>query len=217
MDTLDTKLKIVDALISFCNEVSLDKISISDIVRRTGVNRKTFYYHFEDKDDLIRWVFRYDLGRLLEKRFSQDSLIYESKSTDEKTRFPYYVTNKVGVRSLDQSGFYECFAKVITRRRKLYAQALMENSPSSLRNYLYDLYVPAMKLDIGIILANRYLPKENIDFLAEFYTCAWLYFFIRRCGQKPIRRLLDNAGPFANIIHHSLETEIREAQLKRSL
>ena len=70
----------------------------------------------------------------------------------------------------------------------------MDNNPYSLRNYLYNLYLPALRRDIHIILSNRYLPEENIQFLAEFYTCAFLYYHIRKCDQ-PLseREVLDAA------------------------
>lgn len=32
------------------------KISVSQIVAESGISRKTFYYHFEDKNDLVRWI-----------------------------------------------------------------------------------------------------------------------------------------------------------------
>ena len=97
------------------------------------------------------------------------------------------------------------------------AQALVDNGPYSLRNYLYALYLEAMKRDIDIILSNRYLPKDNIDFLAEFYTCAFLYYYIRRCDARGVESIGGQAGPFANIIHSSLENEIKEAQMRRNL
>ena len=40
MGTLDTKLLIADALVQLCEEQPLKKVSISDIVERTGKNRK---------------------------------------------------------------------------------------------------------------------------------------------------------------------------------
>lgn len=35
----------------------LDRISVQDIVSICGLNRKTFYYHFRDKQELICWIF----------------------------------------------------------------------------------------------------------------------------------------------------------------
>lgn len=216
MNSLSTMLLIADAFVSLCDEMPLKKVSISDIVERTGKNRKTFYYHFENKEHLIIWIFRYDLGQILKSRFPESVLVYEKPSGDSISRFPYYITQKSGVRSLNHAGFFECFAEAIEKRRHFYNQALLDNGPYSLRNYLYDLYINAIKHDVFIILSNRFLPDDNIDFLAEFYTCAFLYYFIRKCEQ-PNQPVMGNAGPFANIIHSSLEAEINEAQLLRNL
>lgn len=58
MATLSTKLLIADALVELCETDKLNKISVSDIIEMTGKNRKTFYYHFEDKESIIIWKFR---------------------------------------------------------------------------------------------------------------------------------------------------------------
>ena len=79
MGTLDTKLLIADALVQLCEEQPLKKVSISDIVERTGKNRKTFYYHFEDKNALIIWKFRYDLGLELQHRFPEHPGLQEGR------------------------------------------------------------------------------------------------------------------------------------------
>ena len=34
----------------------LNKITINDITEDCGVNRMTFYYHFQDIYDLIEWI-----------------------------------------------------------------------------------------------------------------------------------------------------------------
>lgn len=217
MGPLDTKLLIADAFVELCDEMPLKRVSISDIVQRTGKNRKTFYYHFVDKEALIIWRFRYDLGLELQRKFPENILVYEALSKESVSQFPYYITQKSGVRSLDHSKFFDAFATVLERRRTFYTQALLETGPYALRNYLYDLYLPALKHDIDIILANRYLPEENIEFLSEFYTCAFLYYFIRKCDQPGAKHLISNAGPFSNIVHSSLEMEIKEAQLRRNL
>ena len=35
----------------------LTKISVGDICEKCGMNRKSFYYHFCDKYDLVNWIF----------------------------------------------------------------------------------------------------------------------------------------------------------------
>ena len=38
-------------------EKPYDKISISDIADRCGIKRQTFYYHFQDKYELLVWIY----------------------------------------------------------------------------------------------------------------------------------------------------------------
>ncbi len=42
----------------------LDKISVQEIVEACGLNRKTFYYHFRDKQALVSWIFDHEYASL---------------------------------------------------------------------------------------------------------------------------------------------------------
>lgn len=54
--TLNTK-KMLSASFKHCMEKkSLSKITVTDIVTDCGLNRKTFYYHFQDVPDLLKWT-----------------------------------------------------------------------------------------------------------------------------------------------------------------
>lgn len=48
-----TRELLVDAFVRLCGEKKNVEVTVSDITRRAGVNRATFYRHFEDKADLI--------------------------------------------------------------------------------------------------------------------------------------------------------------------
>ena len=52
-----TKIAIMHSLIELLEEKEFTKITVKDIVTRCGINRNTFYYHFEDIYDLLRWMF----------------------------------------------------------------------------------------------------------------------------------------------------------------
>ncbi|MGH4138810.1 TetR/AcrR family transcriptional regulator C-terminal domain-containing protein [Clostridium sp.] len=47
------------------NTTPLAKITINDIVRDCGVNRRTFYYHFQDVYALLEWIFRTEVARAM--------------------------------------------------------------------------------------------------------------------------------------------------------
>ena len=56
-DSNITKRALAQALKELMQEKSFEKISISDICDRCQMNRKSFYYHFIDKYDLVDWIF----------------------------------------------------------------------------------------------------------------------------------------------------------------
>ncbi len=52
-----TKRALALSLKKRLKEKPLDKITIKDICDGCGVNRQTFYYHFQDIYDLIEWIY----------------------------------------------------------------------------------------------------------------------------------------------------------------
>ena len=97
MGSLDTMGLLGNSFIELAEHQPIEKISVSDIVAASGKNRKTFYYHFESKEHLIRWVFRRDLADVLKANVADDDLLFESEGDDSFPSLPYYVHKKVGV------------------------------------------------------------------------------------------------------------------------
>ena len=52
-----TKHLLAKTLKQLMADTPLDKISVQDIVSACDLNRKTFYYHFRDKQELVCWIF----------------------------------------------------------------------------------------------------------------------------------------------------------------
>ena len=60
-----TKRLLTDSLKKLMAQKPLDKITIREITDGCGVNRQTFYYHFEDIYDQLRWMYRQEAIELL--------------------------------------------------------------------------------------------------------------------------------------------------------
>ena len=43
-----------DALVNIMQQKAYDKISVSDIVKKAGVSRMTYYNYYETKDELVK-------------------------------------------------------------------------------------------------------------------------------------------------------------------
>lgn len=51
-----TKLMLADSLKKAMKSKPVSKVTISEIIADCNVNRKTFYYHFEDIYSLLKWI-----------------------------------------------------------------------------------------------------------------------------------------------------------------
>ena len=54
--TMNTRKTLSASLKKLMEKKPLSKITVTDIVADCGVNRKTFYYHFADVPDLLKWT-----------------------------------------------------------------------------------------------------------------------------------------------------------------
>lgn len=62
-----TKTAMANALKKIMAKKSLEKITVREIIEDCGLNRQTFYYHFQDIYDLVKWMFEQDIIVLLKK------------------------------------------------------------------------------------------------------------------------------------------------------
>lgn len=62
-----TKKAIRDSFIKLLNEKPLKQISVRDIVDDCGINRNTFYYHFQDVPQLLESIIKEDADRIIRK------------------------------------------------------------------------------------------------------------------------------------------------------
>lgn len=51
-----TKQKMANTLKVLMSSTSFDKITVSDITDACGIHRQTFYYHFQDRLELLDWL-----------------------------------------------------------------------------------------------------------------------------------------------------------------
>ncbi|MGM9680717.1 MAG: TetR/AcrR family transcriptional regulator C-terminal domain-containing protein [Eubacteriales bacterium] len=54
--SLNTKKALATALKNAMEKKTLSKVTVSELVAECNLNRKTFYYHFQDIYDLLKWM-----------------------------------------------------------------------------------------------------------------------------------------------------------------
>ena len=81
----NTARKMNLALIALLKTKSFDYITVSELCRQAGVNRSTFYLHYETIGDLLEETTRYLLDDFL-ARFEQERAEFSIESPYEKNR-----------------------------------------------------------------------------------------------------------------------------------
>lgn len=69
-----TKQAIKSSFMKLLNQQPLSKISVRDIVEDCGINRNSFYYHFQDIPSLIEEIIKEDADRIIEQHPTVNAL-----------------------------------------------------------------------------------------------------------------------------------------------
>ena len=62
-----TRRAIKEAFTSLLEERPLNDITVKDIVERCGINRNSFYYHYQDLPALIEEIIKEEIGQVFAK------------------------------------------------------------------------------------------------------------------------------------------------------
>lgn len=121
-----TKQLLAESLQDLMVTAPLEKISVNDIVEHAGVGRNTFYYHFEDKYDLVNWYFQNGATHFL---------VEHSRHGDWRSLLlgleEYFRENKVFYRNaLEYTGQNSLQEYIFTFLKEFFMQRLLEHSSS---------------------------------------------------------------------------------------
>lgn len=63
--TMITRQHIATTLQTLMEDTSFSRITVANLCEACYVSRKTFYYHFRDKFDLLAWIFQQECGNVM--------------------------------------------------------------------------------------------------------------------------------------------------------
>ena len=140
--SLVTKRALAASLKKLLAQKTLDKITVKDIVEDCGVNRHTFYYHFQDIYDLMEWIFSDDADRILGNRRT-----YEQWQEGILSIFNYLMDNKPLILNAYHSISREHLERYVTKL----ARPLLYNIATELsqgmqiaeekKNFVVDVFI----------------------------------------------------------------------------
>ncbi|MEI5994050.1 dihydroxyacetone kinase transcriptional activator DhaS [Candidatus Enterococcus mansonii] len=143
--SLITKKKITKAFKQLVVEHGFDKVTIAKIMQTSKMRRQTFYDHFQDKYELVDWIFQQEAIEKIE-----DNLAYEDWQTIVENLLIYFEENQVFYRKIlffdGQNSFEEYY---IQHLKGLIHQILVIRNPSYIqfeeedRTFLEEFYANA--------------------------------------------------------------------------
>lgn len=116
MSSEATKKMMCASLKKLMAKKPLHKISVREITEGCGLNRQTFYYHFEDIYDLVEWMYQEEAIKLLAEHEGiliwQDGLLQLFKYIQENKAVCLCTLNSMGHQHLKHL-FYNNVSDII--------------------------------------------------------------------------------------------------------
>lgn len=182
-DSNITKRALSSALKELMQETPFAKISVADICEKCDMNRKSFYYHFKDKYELVNWIFDIDFidlvsrggaNRSLEEMTALCRILFENR------RFYCNALSVQGQNSLNEH-IREITLPILRERMR---EAMIEEASIA---FAQDFFLDAL---LGAIL--RWIRDEDCEpperFLPHFFAC------ITSASKYILKRYSDDAG-----------------------
>ena len=142
--SFNTKRMFADSLKRAIEKKPLSKITVSQLITDCGVNRKTFYYHFDDIYDLLKWMLEQEAIEVVK----QMDLIFNYK---EAVLFvmDYIDNNDDMLKNICHS-----------------------LGRDELKRFFYTDFIDIMRstIDKTEAMEKVILPPDFKDFLCQFYT-----------------------------------------------
>ena len=160
--TLNTKRTLAASLKGFMEKKPLSKITVSEIITDCGVNRKTFYYHFEDIYALLKWMLEEEAIEVV-KQFDlpvdyRQAVIFVMNYVRENKHLLCCVYDSIGRDELKRF-FYADFIGIIETVIENTERQLDVHADEDFKKFLAHFYTEA----VSGLLIDEFKDKEGHD------------------------------------------------------
>lgn len=157
--SLKTKQALAQALKYAMGKKPLSKVTISELIQTCNINRNTFYYHFADIYDLLKWMLEQEAIEVVRKR---DLLI----NTEEAMRF---------------------VMDYVDENQHIISCAYDSMGHEEMKRFLFTDLIGVMRsaIDAGEREMGISVDIEFKDFLASFFTEAMVGMMITWIKSNP--------------------------------
>jgi Transcriptional regulator len=183
-----TKKALAASLKKFMESRPLSKITVRDIIEDCGVNRKTFYYHFQDIYDLVKWMFEEEAIEVV-KQFDliidyQDAIRFTLDYVEKNKHICNCTIDAMGrdeLKSFFQKDFFNVIGSTVEQLSE--GMSVSEDFKVFLINFYTDALASVL---IGWIRDKDHNNKEKM----VQYVSVTLYDTIKQVLEKAQEQLI---------------------------
>ena len=141
--SLNTKKMLAQSLKRAMEKKALSKVTVNELIKDCNLNRNTFYYHFSDIYDLLKWMLEQEAVEVVKKI---DLLV----DTEEAIRFVLNYVNE---------------------NRHIINCAYDSMGHQEMKRFFYTDFIGVMKqaINSGARQMQLSISEEFKDFMAQFY------------------------------------------------
>ena len=175
--TLLTKTALATSLKSFMKKKPLSKITISEIIEDCNVNRKTFYYHFENIYALLTWMLEQEAVQVV-KNFdlmtnAEQAIIFVMDYIESNAHILNCAYDSLGREELKRflyHDFYEITLNFIHNAEKKYELSVS----ADFEDFLCQLYMESLAsmLIDWFRNPNHRSRETTISYLTHTFYCS---------------------------------------------
>ena len=150
----NTAIKMDLALIALLKKKPFDYITVSEICEEAGVNRSTFYLHYETIDDLLQETTRYLLDDFL-AYFSTDTKAIALNLADCELSDLIFICDK----------YLSPYLSYVKDHKEIFGTALLYNQTLGFD----DAYQRMFDNIFNLILERFHYPSSNRQYVMMYY------------------------------------------------
>lgn len=160
--SLNTKKALAASLKKLMTIKPFSKITITEIITDCGVNRKTFYYHFEDIYGLLKWILEEEAIEVV-KQFDfmvdyEEAILFVMDYVDANKHILNCAFDAMGREEMKRF-FYKDFIDIIYSIVDSLEKNMGINAAKDYKDFVCDLYTEA----IAGLLINYFRDKKEQD------------------------------------------------------
>ena len=174
-DSQITKRALANSLRELMAEQPFEKINVAQICERCGMNRKSFYYHFKDKYDLVNWIFDTEFITLV-------------KDADIEVPFEKHWD------------LVEKACEYFYQHHEFYRRALQIKGQNSFTDHFREYIRPLLLSRLAYLFGPEKFEEFEIAFFTDAVICAMERWLLTRNCMPPhefverIRRLVEKGA-----------------------